>query len=139
MVADVPRVLRIRVREELLDLGPGRPCRERLLLEEPRAFNRRSHAGCTPLPVFGIAEEGPQRLGGGSDRYPTPAVPAGQEERIDVTHRDSHEGALMCAPPLAKLSHKPRVGVEGFAGQAPFMAQIRGKALDEAGKRRDLC
>src|SRR5512138_3506655 len=111
-------MLRIRVREELLDLDPGRPCRERLLLEEPRAFNSRGNAGRTPLPVFGITEEGPQRLGGGGYRHPTPAVPAGQEERIDVTHRDSSEGALMGAPPLAKLSHKPRVGTEGFAGQA---------------------
>src|SRR4029453_14129754 len=116
MVTYIPWALRVGLSEELLHFTPGRPCRKRLVLEEPRALDGRRDTRRTPVLGCGIAEEGPQRLGGCRHGNPTPALPAARQKRIDVTHAHVREGVLLGAEPLAKLVDKPRVLTDGLAG-----------------------
>jgi hypothetical protein len=68
------------------------------------------------MSVFGIAEEGTQRLGGCRHRNPSPALPTACQKRIDIAYAHVREGALLHAEPLAKLSDKPGVLADGLAG-----------------------
>ncbi len=121
--------------EELLHLGPGRSCRKRLVLEEPRTLDGRRETRRTPVLVCGIAEEGPQRLGGCRHGNPTPALPADRQKRIYVAYAHVREGVRLGAEPLAKLVDKPCVLTDGLAGQSPLVAHACGKGLDQDGKR----
>src|SRR5262249_10866355 len=102
--------------EELLHLGPRWSCRKRLVLEEPRALNSLRETCRTPVLVCGIAEEGPQRLGGCCHGNPTPALPTARQKGIDVPHAHVREGVRLGAEPLAKLVDKPRVLTNGRPG-----------------------
>jgi len=131
-ITDVPRVIRVRLGEEALHLGPRRACRKRLVVEETRTLDGRCKANGTLLVVFGIPEEGSQRLGGRRHGDATAVLPMEGQKPINVADGHGGEGTLLGTEPLTKPPRIPGVLPNGFAGKSPLVVQTRGKRLEQA-------